>query len=161
LAPPRILILGVGNVLMGDEGAGVQAIRVLESRPWPPHVTLLDGGTGGFHLLGCLDDCDALILIDAALDGRPEGNVSVIEPRYARDFPSSLSAHDIGLRDLVESAALLGRLPRIRLVTVSIAEPTSMQVGLSPRIEASLSHVAAVVEGLAASLSEQDDGCAR
>jgi hydrogenase maturation protease len=156
VATPRILVLGVGNVLMGDEGAGVHALRLLDQRTWPPHVTMLDGGTGGFHLLSHVADCEALVMIDAALDGRPPGTVSVTEPRYATDFPRSLSAHDVGLKDLIEAAALLGSLPRVVLVTVSVAESQPMQVAMSPPVEASLPRVAETVAGLLAVLSTGD-----
>jgi hydrogenase maturation protease len=153
VAPPSILIMGVGNVLMGDEGVGVHAVRLLETRPWPAHVSLLDGGTGGFHLLSHLGGCDVLVMIDATLDGRPPGTVAIIEPRYASDFPKALSAHDIGLKDLVDSAAVLGILPKIRLLTVSVAGVQPMQLTMSAEVEASLPRVEALVLGLVASLS--------
>lgn len=149
---PRILVLGVGNVLMGDEGVGVHAVRLLEQRAWPPGVSLLDGGTGGFHLLAHVGACDSLVLIDATLDGRPPGTIAVIEPRYASDFPRALSAHDIGLKDLVDSAAILGTLPRVLLVTISVAALQPMQMTLSPEIEACLPGVIAAVDGLVAAL---------
>ena len=152
MATPRILIMGVGNVLMGDEGVGVHAVRRLEQRAWPGGVALLDGGTGGFHLLSHFGGCDVLVLIDATLDGGPPGKVSVIEPRYASDFPRALSAHDIGLKDLVDSAAILGCLPRVLLVTVSVASLQPMQMTLSPEVEASVPRVVAAVERLIATL---------
>ena len=62
---------------------------------------LVDGGTGGFHLLGFFSDRPWIVLIDAAADGRPPGTVSLIRPRFASDFPRTLSAHDIGLKDLL------------------------------------------------------------
>ena len=141
MAQPRILIMGVGNLLMGDEGVGVHAVRLLEQQAWPAHVSFVDGGTGGFHLLAHFGDCEVLVLIDATLDGCAPGTVSVIEPRYATDYPKSLSAHDIGLKDLVESAALIETLPRVLLVTISVADLQPMQMTLSPVIEASLRHV--------------------
>jgi hydrogenase maturation protease len=145
--------MGVGNVLMGDEGVGVHAVRQLEKRQWPAHVSLLDGGTGGFHLLSHLGDCDILVMIDATLDGRPPGTVSVIEPRYASDFPKALSAHDIGLKDLVDSAAVLGMMPKIRLVTISVDSLQPMQMTMSREVEACLPQVATAVTGLVASLA--------
>ena len=153
MAPPSILIMGVGNVLMGDEGVGVHAVRLLETRRWPAHVTLLDGGTGGFHLLSHVGGCDVLVMIDATLDGRPPGTVSVIEPRYASDFPKALSAHDIGLKDLVDSAAILGILPKVRLVTISVATLQPMQMTMSPEVEASLPRVETLVVELVAGLT--------
>lgn len=143
-----ILILGIGNLLMGDEGVGVRAIERLEHEGWPDDVTLVDGGTGGFHLLEYLQEFSPVVMIDATLDGKPAGSVSVLRPKFASDFPRALTAHDIGLRDLVESAALLGPLPDITLVTVSIAEIQSMVTTLSPAVEAALPAVAALVRQL-------------
>ncbi|MGE5243587.1 MAG: hydrogenase maturation protease [Betaproteobacteria bacterium] len=134
------LVLGIGNVLMGDEGIGVHVVRRLEGT-LPPHVTLLDGGTGGFNLLSELIEHDPIFMIDATMDEQPAGTVSVIEPRYLSDFPRTLTAHDIGLRDLVEAAQLLGRLPRIHLVTVSVDTLQPMEVSLSPAIEAAIPEV--------------------
>jgi len=131
----KILILGIGNVLMGDEGVGVHAIKELEKESFPPNVTLLDGGTGGFHLLEYLQEYPRIIMIDATMDGKPAGTISLIEPKFATDFPKSLSAHDIGLRDLIESTAVLGELPKMYLITVTIDSIQSMQMELSPEIE--------------------------
>jgi hydrogenase maturation protease len=150
---PRVLVMGVGNLLMGDEGVGVHVIRSLEREDWPPNISLLDGGTGGFHLLSHLADCSVAVLVDATLDGQPPGSIRVLEPRYATDFPRVLSAHDIGLRDLVESASLLGQLPRVVLVTVSVADVQPMQIALSPAVEAVVAEVARIVRTLARQLA--------
>src|SRR5512133_849584 len=120
--PGEILVLGIGNVLLGDEGIGVHAVRMLEEKSFPGNIRFLDGGTGGFHLLSVFQQFKKIILIDATLDGHKPGRVSLLKPRYASDFPRTLSAHDIGLKDLVQSAALLEFLPEIYLVTVSISD---------------------------------------
>jgi hydrogenase maturation protease len=104
----------------------------------PPGVFLLDGGTGGFHLLELFDEHRHLILIDATLDDGEPGTVRVLHPKFATDFPRSLSAHDIGLRDLVESATLLGPLPTIDLITVSIAKIQPMTIEMTPEVRDSL-----------------------
>lgn len=140
-----VLILGIGNYLMGDEGVGVHAIRHLEQQSLPLHARLLDGGTGGFHLISHLDSYHSVIMIDATMDGNPPGTIKVIKPRFASDFPRSLTAHDIGLRDLIESMALLGRLPQITLITVSIDNLQSMSTELSPPVRESLPQVEASV----------------
>lgn len=132
------LVLGIGNVLMGDEGVGVHAVRVLDGDAWPAGVTLLDGGTGGFHLLEHLRACPSIVLIDATMDGQPAGTVSVLRPKYASDFPRSLTAHDIGLRDLIEATVLTGGMPDITLITVSIERIQSMVLTMSPAVEASI-----------------------
>jgi hydrogenase maturation protease len=140
------LILGVGNLLMGDEGVGITAIRRLEQNGFSEHTELVDGGTSGFHLLGLFRGRQHIILIDAATDGKPIGTVSFIQPRYARDFPPTLTAHDIGLKDLLESAALLGDLPEVDLITVSIgALGASLSMELSPAVAAALPLVESLV----------------
>ncbi|TAK17441.1 MAG: hydrogenase maturation protease [Acidobacteria bacterium] len=141
------LVLGIGNLLMGDEGVGVRAVEQLQREDGLGNVTIVDGGTGGFHLLEYLQDFSPIVMIDATMDGQPAGTVAVLRPRYASDFPRSLTAHDIGLRDLVESAALLGPMPAITLITVSIAEIKSMVTTLSPEVAAALPEVAALVRG--------------
>ena len=125
------LVLGIGNVLMGDEGVGVHAIRHLEKEGQRNEVTFLDGGTGGFHLLSLFQEYDPIIMIDATMDGRPAGTVTLLHPKFASDFPRTLSAHDIGLRDLLECAQLLGPLPQLHLITVSISEIQPMNMELS------------------------------
>lgn len=144
------LVLGIGNVLMGDEGVGVHAVRQLEEEGLPPRVSALDGGTGGFHLLEHLANHDPILMIDATMDGQPAGTVSFIEPRYASEFPRTLTAHDIGLRDLIESATLLGRLPRIGLLTVSVDALQPMQMTLSSAVEAAIPEVLARVRAILA-----------
>jgi len=146
----RVLVLGIGNLLMGDEGVGVHAIGRLRRETWPKHVVIEDGGTGGFHLLSFLQDYSAVVMIDATASDDPPGTVSVLRPRYASDFPRSLTAHDIGLRDLVEAAAITGTLPDIVLITVAIPHLSMMRVTLSPEVEQSLPVVAGLVRSITA-----------
>ncbi|MEI6194714.1 MAG: hydrogenase maturation protease [Verrucomicrobiota bacterium] len=144
-AKQKTLILGVGNLLMGDEGVGVAAIRYLEALGFDQYAELVDGGTSGFHLLGLFRNQQHLILIDAATDDKPLGTVSLIQPRYASDFPPTLTAHDIGLKDLIESAALLDYWPEVDLITVSIGDLGLMTMELSPAVAAALPEIAALV----------------
>ena len=143
--PQRPLVLGVGNLLMGDEGVGVVALWRLEEAGFAAQADLVDGGTSGFHLLGLFRDRTHIILIDAAADGKPAGTVSLIQPRFASDFPPTLTAHDIGLKDLIESAALLGDLPRVDLITISIGELSSMTMEMSKPVAAAIARVEALV----------------
>jgi len=153
VAAPAILILGIGNYLLGDEGVGVHAIRGLEKEDLPPSVRLVDGGTGGFHLLSFFSDYDPIVMIDATMDGAPPGTVRLLEPRFASDFPRALSAHDIGLRDLIEAAALLAPLPKIYLITVSIEALQNMRTELTPAVARSLPHLTRRLTSLVNSLS--------
>lgn len=156
--PASVLVLGVGNVLLGDEGVGVHAVRRLAGETWPPYVSFLDGGTGGFHLLSLFSDYERIVLIDATLDDEPAGTVRLIRPRFASDYPRTLSAHDIGLRDLVESAALLGLSPEVVLVVVSVDDIGEMRLELSPPVVDSLPEVARRVRGVITAFAGSRNG---
>jgi len=137
------LILGIGNLLMGDEGVGVHAINRLESEyrdRLPSGVRLLDGGVAGFHLLGEIEEADRLVIIDATMDGRPPGTIDRIRPRFSSDYPRTLSAHDIGLKDLLDVLYLSQkRVPDVTLYTVSVEFlPESLTTALSESVSASL-----------------------
>ena len=129
-----MLVLGVGNYLMGDEGIGVHLIEQMSSRQLPEYIDLLDGGTGGFLLLNYFEVYPVIIFVDATMDGKEEGTISLIRPKFASDFPSALSVHDVGLKDMIESVYLMEKIPDIYLFTVSIKEIDPMWVGLSPRV---------------------------
>ena len=154
--PKKCLVLGIGNLLLSDEGVGVHVLPKLQDMKLPDEVELLDGGTGGFQLLGCFRDYEILNIIDASLDGKPPGTVTLTEPRFATDFPRVLSSHDIGLRDLIESAVLLGDVPRMFLIAISIAEDQSMGTQLSAAVGASIVTVVQQVQSLLSDLKLLD-----
>ena len=156
VAAPRILVLGVGNYLMGDEGVGVQFIQYLEKNKIEYSQTdILDGGTGGFTLMGTLEAYDMVIFIDATMDGNPPGTISLIKPKFASDFPKALSAHDFGLKDMVESMYLLGKAPEMYLFTISIKEIKPMHIILSQEVKESLPELVEKVDGLISGLLEK------
>lgn len=137
----KVLILGVGNYLMGDEGVGVHIIYEMEEIDLPDYVDVLDGGTGGFFLMNYFDVYPVVIFLDATMDGKPEGTVSVIRPKFAADFPKALSVHDVGLKDMIEAIYLQDKKPDIHLVTVSIEKLIAMKMELSEGVENSVPQV--------------------
>jgi hydrogenase maturation protease len=142
------LVLGIGNYLMGDEGVGVYVAQQLAQERIPPGVEVLDGGTGGFHLMGVLEDYPFVVMVDATLDERPAGTIRRIEPRFSSDFPRAMSTHDVGLRDVVEAMCIRERLPKILLYVISISEIMPMQIGLSPVVQAAAGKVLAEIRTL-------------
>jgi hydrogenase maturation protease len=150
-----ILILGIGNILMGDEGVGVHVAEMLEKESFPDHVTVLDGGTGGFHLLEYFELHDHVIMIDATLDGRPPGTIRLIKPRFASDFPPAMSTHDIGLKDLVSALQLLGKMPEIDLFVVSIASIQQQGIYLTEEVKVIIPELIKRVKQLAQKYSTQ------
>ena len=136
------LVLGIGNVLMGDEGVGVHVVNQLAEMPLPDHVQCLDGGTGSFLLLDPMQRAKRVILIDATIDGNAAGTVNRLTPRFSSDYPKTLTAHDIGLKDLLDAAYLTGDSLAITLFAVSIESLQGVGMELSPKIAACVPEVA-------------------
>ena len=114
---PNVLVLGIGNSLLSDEGVGVHAIRSLEMDVPLPGVQYLDGGTLSFTLAGTIEDSEQLIVVDAAELGAPAGTVRCFEGVAMDGFLGSnrkRSVHEVGLIDLMAIVALQGRLPARR-----------------------------------------------
>lgn len=147
--PAQVLVLGVGNLLMGDEGVGVHVVRLLEQEAAPAGVRLLDGGTGGINLLLEFDGVRDIVLIDATRDGQAAGHIHYQQPRHAGELPRSLGAHDFGLKDLFAVSALLDQTPVIHLFTISIGQIQPMCLDLSPAVAAAVPTVAHAARALA------------
>jgi hydrogenase maturation protease len=144
----KLLILGIGNVLMGDEGVGVHVVNEVKKAAFPASVECLDGGTGSFLLLEPMQSAEKVILIDACLDGADAGVVRKLKPKYSKDYPKTLTAHDIGLKDLLDAFYLMGeRPPDVTLFAISIAplSDTGLELSLSPGVSAAVPRIAELV----------------
>jgi hydrogenase maturation protease len=128
------LVLGLGNTLMGDEGVGVHVLRALQKRQLPEGVECLDGGTGGFILLEPMQDADRIIMIDAAADGNPIGTVTRTSPRFSRDYPPTMTAHDVGIKDLLDLFYMLDGGRDVVLYAITIDPRQSITLELSETI---------------------------
>ncbi len=148
----RILVMGLGNYLMGDEGVGVHAVQKLMNLDLPDYVDVVDGGTGGFYLLDYFSKYPVVILIDAELNENASGIIRLIRPRFASDFPPALSTHDIGLKDMVSSLQLMGNMPDIYLFAVSIEFQQMQGVELTDKLESILPDLLRRVKDLALQL---------
>ncbi|HEX7730413.1 MAG TPA: hydrogenase maturation protease, partial [Terracidiphilus sp.] len=124
------LVLGLGNTIMGDEGVGVHVVRALEQHTLPEDVECLDGGTGGFILLEPLELASRIVLVDAAADGNPIGTVSRTTPRFSSDYPPTMTAHDIGMKDLLDAFYMRGAQRDVVLYTITIdpRQPISLEL---------------------------------
>jgi len=146
-SPNSILVLGIGNILMNDEGIGIQVVLQLEEEGFT-EADLMDGGTGGFHLLGFIQSYAQVIIVDASLDDHPAGHVWVLYPKYAKDFPKQLSAHEVGLKDLLDAAFLLGNMPKIHLVAITVKDFQDMGMELTPEVKAAIPNAKKVIREL-------------
>lgn len=147
----KTLVLGLGNVIMGDEGIGVHVVRALEKVQLPQNVECLDGGTGGFVLLEPLQAAGHIILIDATDDGNPPGTVTRTTPRFSKDYPPTLTAHDIGVKDLLDAFYMHSGEREVVLYAISIDPKQSISMDLS---EACIAARNEAVRRIAAELNE-------
>jgi hydrogenase maturation protease len=127
----KTLVLGLGNVLLGDEGVGVYVVREVEKRTPGPNVECLDGGTGGMVLLEPLENAGRIVLIDAAADGNPVGTVTRTTPRFSKDYPPTLTAHDIGVKDLLDVFYMRGGERQVVLYAITIDPQQPIRMSLS------------------------------
>jgi hydrogenase maturation protease len=135
-----LLVLGLGNVLCGDDGLGAVAVHLVELRYRAPHgVRVLDGGTLGLSLLPRLEEAREAILVDAIAAAGPPGSfVRLTGDEVAPAVASRLSVHQVGVVDLLEAARWRGVCPA-RLVLLGLV-PAKIELGVhrSPAVEAAL-----------------------
>jgi len=146
----KVLVLGVGNTLLQDDGLGVHVARRLRARPRvDTRATIIDGGTLGLSLLPDVEASAGFIVIDAAELGEPPGTVRVFEDT-AMDRQLSgrkRSVHEVAVADLLAAATLTGHVPTPRALVA--IQPRSTDWGLEPTAEAS-----AAIESAAAAVSD-------
>lgn len=144
-----VLVLGVGNPLMGDDGIGVELAHRLQERDYGPLVHVEDGGTLGMTLLPLLEDADTLILLDAVRTGAPPGSIVTRgKEELPRHFSNVISPHEIGMKEVLAAAQLCGTLPRsITLVGVE-ARHTDFCRPMSAEVTDAMPRAIALVETL-------------
>ena len=142
-----ILVLGLGNTIMSDDGFGVRAVESLSSRyRFQGDVRLLDGGTLGLDLLPHLEGVGQLLIIDALEMNATPGTVFRLEGESVpRAFASKLSVHQMGVQDLLAVAELMGHLPKELVVWGIQPENIEMGTELTPTVAAALEPVLAGV----------------
>ena len=149
----RIIVLGVGNILLSDEGVGVRAVeRLKHDYRLPAQVEVIDGGTSAMEMLDDLAGVDHLIIVDAVRSGQaPATMVRIANEDVPVFFKTKLSPHQIGLSDVLATLTLMGEPPRG--ITVIGIEPVALgtAMALTPQVEALLPKV---VEQLAKELRQ-------
>jgi hydrogenase maturation protease len=148
-----ILVLGLGNALMSDDGFGSRMAEMLQARfRFSSGIAVLDGGTLGLDLLPRLEGIDRLLIIDALeMDAEPGAVFRLEGEEVPRAFASKLSVHQVGVQDLLAVAELQGHLPS-ELVVWGV-QPGTVEMGLdlTPTVTAAMDKVlAGVLEELRA-----------
>jgi hydrogenase maturation protease len=134
------MIIGLGNLLLGDEGIGVHAMRQLEAAyRFEPAVELIDGGTSGLDLLPLLKDQPRLLLLDALVSDQPPGSIRVIRNGAIKSaLTEKVSLHHLGLADLLALAELLDCAPPQIVLIGIVPERMEMEISLSDCLRARL-----------------------
>jgi hydrogenase maturation protease len=137
----EVVVLGLGNPLLEDDGAGLALLELLRARgPWPEAVELVDGGTWGLSLLPVICDAERMLVLDAVRTGAPAGTVLRGEGEAVpRLYQRLLSPHQIDLREVLAAALLLDGLPaQLTVVGIEPERTDGLRVGLTPVVEAAL-----------------------
>ncbi len=144
-----MLVAGVGNIFLGDDGFGPEAARRLAARPLPAGVRVVDYGIRGMHLAyDLLEGYDLLVVLDAAPRGGRPGDVVVLEVGEADLGDGDFDAHGMEPTSVLASLGSLGgRLPRTLVVGCEPAD-TAEGMGLSPPVEAAVDGAVEMVTGL-------------
>ncbi|MDD2741726.1 MAG: HyaD/HybD family hydrogenase maturation endopeptidase [Rhodocyclaceae bacterium] len=134
----RIVVLGIGNILLSDEGVGVRVVEKLEAEYIvPPEVEIIDGGTCGMEMLDQLEDLDGLIVVDCVRHGQPPATPILLRgDQVPVFFKTKLSPHQISLSDVLASLELTDTAPKTTVI-IGI-QPASMSLGmeLTPEVAA-------------------------
>ncbi|PIQ94779.1 MAG: Ni,Fe-hydrogenase maturation factor, partial [Nitrospirae bacterium CG11_big_fil_rev_8_21_14_0_20_41_14] len=137
--PLKIVILGVGNLLLSDEGVGVHVANELVKLELPPGVTVVEGGTDGFRLINVITEADRLIVVDAVKGGGAPGSIYRFDINEVQNCPSGFktSVHQIGILEVINLSGLIGKTPQTTVIGI---EPESLEMGmeLSPEIKAKI-----------------------
>lgn len=133
----NILILGIGNLLLGDEGFGIHAVEYLQHNyDWPENIKLLDGGTRGLLLMADIMDNDLVIILDIVLAGQQAGTIYLIEDGdMDTSIPVRQTAHQTGIGDVMVSCELAGHRPEILVLGIEPDNFHGMNIQLSPVLQ--------------------------
>ncbi len=124
----KVVIIGVGNLLLMDEGIGIHVINELEKQKLPQNVEIYDGGTGGFKLIDLMHGAKRVIFIDAVETGKAPGTITTFKSKDVRSiYPKKkYSLHDTDLLEVIKMVELLGNPPEIEIVGV---QPKTINYG--------------------------------
>jgi hydrogenase maturation protease len=137
---PSILVLGLGNVLCCDDGAGIFALEQLRRRyVWPDDVALVDGGTLGLALLPTLESAPRVWILDAVMADAPPGTLLALDGEEVEPaLRDRLSPHQIGVADLLDAMHWRDTWPEQLRVLGLVPASLELKIGLSPDVERGL-----------------------
>lgn len=147
MSQKRILILGVGNILLGDEGTGVRVVEKLEDEYiFSENVELYDGGTLGLRLLDPIFDSDYVIVIDIVRGGGPPGTIYRIpEKDLPKKIPYKSSLHELNMVETLVYAEILGNHPEAVVFGIEPGEWTSWNTRMTETVRGRMDDIVAAI----------------
>lgn len=145
---PKVRVLGLGNVLMGDDAVGPWVIEeLLANWDFPEEVEVVDVGTPGLDLVPYVAGADTILIVDTVKSDNPPGRIRVYDrdQLFARPAQPRLSPHDPGLTEVLFALTLAGSAPRDVVLIGVVPGAVEMGVGLSPAVQEAVPRVAAAV----------------
>jgi hydrogenase maturation protease len=142
----KTLVLGIGNILLRDEGIGVRVVEALKTMPLPPDVELVDGGTAGADLIDVLAQRQNVIIVDAVQSDAPPGTILKLTPRdllESRD--TALSLHDLDVPQTLAMTRLLGCAPEQVIIIGIVPESIDPGMELTPALQALVPRIVRLV----------------
>lgn len=130
-----LLVMGIGNILLKDEGVGVYCMQDLEKKTWPENVSFIDGGTFTQDIFYLFENFDHLLVLDAIRGGKDPGTMYRLEEKDLADSKKqNISLHDVDLLDSLKMAEMLGKKP---VLTVLGMEPEKLawEIGLTDTLQ--------------------------
>lgn len=157
---PTIMVMGVGNVLLSDEGCGVRFLEELEKAELPKNVELLEGGTAGLELVHLISEVDFLIIIDAVNAESEPAALFRFTPEDINIFPEKfeVSFHQVGIIEVLNMAKILGSAPKTLIFGI---QPKSLEWGmeLSDEVKAVFPRLVDLVKQEIESINQQGIFC--
>jgi len=136
MAAKNILVLGLGNILLGDEGVGVRVIEQLLSRSLPDEIEVIDGGTAGYELINFFEGKEKVIIVDAVKTNDTPGSVYKMDLSVVQeDETVQLSLHQIGLKNVFKMASMMDLNPEVTLIGIVPKNYQDYNIGLSKDVE--------------------------
>jgi hydrogenase maturation protease len=143
----KVLILGIGNTLRSDDGLGVFIVKQMEESgiPLPEGVSLLDGGTAGFDLLGLIDGYDKIVIVDALKADDKPGSIYRFTPEHAVDSRARISMHEVGIMEVIKTLRIMDNNPEIEFVGIVPENISDMNTTISQAVMESIPRAVEVI----------------
>jgi len=146
-----VLVLGIGNILMKDDGIGVHvANRMMESGDLPGNVEVIDGGTAGFDLIPLMSDREKIIIIDAlSMDDAP-GSVYRFRQDDVDSARRGYSLHEVGIMEVIRTLRMMGGNPEIEFIGIVTEDISTLDISLSDAVMGAVPRaISAVMDAVA------------